>query len=287
MRSPTVTRTTRTFPALEPLLETPGLPEFDVPVALAEGYGGPLGFSEPRLYANFVATLDGVVAIPGETQSNRIISAHSEADRFVMGLLRACADAVLVGAGTLLSSPRTLWTAENAYPAAAPLYGQLRRSRGRPAQPTLAVLSGNGSLNPRHPALEEGALVLTSERGAARLRRRLPRSVTILAVGAETPLDPAAAIEALRVRGHELILSEGGPTTFAALVAAGLVDELFLTTSPLLAGRSPGTPRPALAEHVEFLPARMVEGKLLTLRRAGSHLFARYRLARPETLSDS
>jgi riboflavin biosynthesis pyrimidine reductase len=263
------------------------LPEFDVPVALAEGYGGPLGFSEPRLYANFVATLDGVVAIPGETQSNRIISAHSEADRFVMGLLRACADAVLVGAGTLLSSPRTLWTAENAYPAAAPLYGQLRRSRGRPAQPTLAVLSGNGSLNPRHPALEEGALVLTSERGAARLRRRLPRSVTILAVGAETPLDPAAAIEALRVRGHELILSEGGPTTFAALVAAGLVDELFLTTSPLLAGRSPGTPRPALAEHVEFLPARMVEGKLLTLRRAGSHLFARYRLARPETLSDS
>ena len=287
MSSATVTRTTRALPALEPLFEIPELPEFDVPVALTKAYGGPLGFSEPRLYANFVATLDGVVAIPGATQSNRMISAHSEADRFVMGLLRACADVVLVGAGTLLSSPRTLWTAEHAYPAAAPLYRQLRRSRGRPPRPTLAVLSGSGSLDPRHRALEEGALVLTSERGAARLRGRLPRSATILAVGADTPLDPEAVVKALRQRGDELILSEGGPTAFAALVAAGLVDELFLTTSPLLAGRSQGSSRPALVEHAEFLPARTVEGKLLTLRRAGSHLFTRYQLPRPETASDS
>ena len=212
-----------------------------------------------------------------------MISAHSEADRFVMGLLRACADAVLVGAGTMLASPRTRWTAEHAYPAAAPLYRELRRSRRRPPRPTLAVLSGSGSVDPRHPALEEGALVLTSERGAARLRGRLPRATTILAVGAEAPLDPVAAAEALRQRGHELILSEGGPTAFGALVAAGLVDELFLTTSPLLAGRSPGSPRPALVEHAELLPARIVEGELLTLRRAGSHLFARYQIAKPKT----
>jgi riboflavin biosynthesis pyrimidine reductase len=128
--------------------------------------------------------------------------------------------------------------------------------------------------------------VLTSERGAARLRGRLPRAATILAVGAEAPVDPAVAVEALRRRGHELILSEGGPTAFGALVAAGLVDELFVTTSPLLAGRSPGSPRPALVEHADFLPARMVEGELLTLRRAGSHLFARYRLPGPETPGD-
>jgi len=129
LSSATVTHNRVTLPSLEPLLETPDLPDFDLPLALAEAYGGSLGFSEPRLYANFVASLDGVVAIPGEIQSNRMISAHSEADRFVMGLLRACADAVLVGAGTMLSSPRTLWTAEHAYPAAAPLYGELRRSR--------------------------------------------------------------------------------------------------------------------------------------------------------------
>ena len=102
-------------------------------------------------------------------------------------------------------------------------------------------------------------------------------------VGTEAHVDPVAAVEALHRRGHELILSEGGPTTFSALVAAGLVDELFLTTSPLLAGRTPGGPRPALVEHAEFLADTIVEGKLLTLKRGGSHLFARYQIAKPKT----
>jgi riboflavin biosynthesis pyrimidine reductase len=282
LSSATVTHTTLALPPLEPLYETPRLPAFDLPEGLAVAYGGPLGFSEPRLYANFVASLDGVVALPGEIQSNRMISADSEADRFVMGLLRASADAVLVGAGTMRSAPRTQWTAEHAYPPAAPLFGELRRSRGRSPRPELAVLSGSGSVDPRHPALEEGALVLTSRRGATRLRRRLPSAATILTVGAETPVDPAAAVEALRQRGHKMILSEGGPLAFGALVAAGLVDELFLTMSPLLAGRPPGSPRPALVEGIELLPARTVECKLLTLRRAGSQLFLRYQLSRPK-----
>jgi len=277
----TLTRAALALPPLAPLYEASDLPEFELPAGLAEAYGGSLGFSEPRLYANFVASLDGVVALPGETQSSRMISAHSEADRFVMGLLRACADAVLVGAGTMRSSPRSLWTAEQAYPPAGPLFGELRRSRRRPARPTLAVLSGSGSVDPRHPALEEGALVLTGERGAARLRGRLPSAATILAIGAEAPIDPAAAVQALRRRGHELILSEGGPTAFGALVCAGLVDELFLTSSPLLAGRSPGRPRPALVENAELLPTTTVACTLLTLRRAGSQLFSRYQLARP------
>jgi riboflavin biosynthesis pyrimidine reductase len=283
----TVTRTTLALPPLEPLYEAPDLPEFDLPEGLAETYGGPLGFSEPRLYANFVASLDGVVALPGEIQSNRMISAYSEADRFVMGLLRASADAVLVGAGTMRGSPRTQWTAEHAYPPAAPLFEKLRGLRRRPPRPTLAVLTGSGSVDPRHPALEEGALVLTSERGAARLRGRLPTAATILALGAEAPIDPVAVVEALRRRGHELILSEGGPIAFGALVAAGLVDELFLTTSPLLAGRSPGSPRPALVENAEFLPATKVECKLLTLRHAGSQLFLRYQLSRRERRTSS
>jgi riboflavin biosynthesis pyrimidine reductase len=266
------------LPALEPLFESPGLPEFDLPPALARAYGGPIGFSEPRLFANFVTSLDGVVAIPGERQSNRMISAQSEADRFVMGLLRACADAVLVGAQTMLASPRTRWTAEHAYPAAAPLYSELRSARGLPGRPTLAVLSGRGTVDPRHPALEEGALVLTTAQGAARLRSRLPQAATIVTIGADARVDAAAAVVALRRRGHKLILCEGGPTAFGALVAAGLVDELFLTTSPLLAGRSSDSSRLALIEHAELLPGTAVQASLLTLRRSGSHLFARYQL---------
>jgi riboflavin biosynthesis pyrimidine reductase len=282
----TVKTKTLALPALESLYGARGLPEFDFPAGLAEAYGGRLGFAEPRLFANFVASLDGVVAIPGQIQSSRMISGHTEADRFVMALLRACADVVLVGAGTMQSSPGGSWTAERAYPPAAALFAELRRSRHRPPRPTVAVLSGTGSVDPRHPALKAGALVLTSERGAAQLRGRLPRASTTLAIGADGPIDLAAAVAALRGRGHELILSEGGPTAFGALVAAGLVDELFLTTSPVLAGRSLERPPLALVEKAEFLPATTVACELLALKRAGSQLFARYQLSRPGRASE-
>jgi riboflavin biosynthesis pyrimidine reductase len=267
---------------LEVLYEAPQLPDFGLSEALATAYGGPLGFAEPRLYANFVASMDGVAAIPGELQSSHLIAGGSEGDRFAMGLLRACADAVLIGAGTLRASPRTRWTAEHAYPPAAELFAELRRLRGRLPQPTLAVLSGSGSIDPKHPGLAERTLVLTSERGAARLGRGLPPSAAIVPIGGALPLDVGAAVEALRAGGHELILCEGGPTAFGALVEAGLVDELFLTLSPLLAGRAPRAPRPALVEGVEFLPGRSAVGQLLSIRRSRSHLFVRYALAKPE-----
>jgi riboflavin biosynthesis pyrimidine reductase len=265
---------------LEMLYEASGMPTFELPDELAAAYGGSLGFTEPRLYGNFVASLDGVVAIPGELQSSHLIAAGSEGDRFVMGLLRACADAVLIGAGTLRSSPDSRWTAGHAYPPAAELYAELRRERRRPPQPTLAVLSGSGSIDPQHPGLAENTLVLTSEQGAARLGRRLPRSATIVPIGATPSLDPAAAIEVLRAGGHKLILCEGGPSLFSALVGAGLIDELFLTISPLLAGRAPQSQRPGFAEGADFLPGRTIDGRLLSLRRSQSHLFVHYALPR-------
>jgi riboflavin biosynthesis pyrimidine reductase len=263
---------------LEVLLERAGQAEFRLPGELAELYGGPLGFPEPCLYANFVASVDGVVAIPSEIDSSHAIAAGSQGDRFVMGLLRACADAVLVGAGTLAGSPRTRWTPENAYPPAASLYAELRRLRNRPATPTLTILSGSGRIDPSHPGLAERTLVLTSEQGAARLGHQLPCSATIVPIGDEPPLDPVAAIEALRAGGHELILCEGGPTLFGELAGAGLVDELFLTLSPLLAGRSAADQRLSLVQGSAFLPRGGIGCRLLTLRQAGSHLFLRYEL---------
>jgi RibD domain-containing protein len=127
---------------LEALYETDDLPAFDLPDELAVTYGSSFGLSEPRVYANFVSTLDGVVALPQQLQSSHMISGGSAGDRFVMGLLRASADAVLVGAGTLMGSPRTLWTAEHAYPPAAELYAELRRRRGRPL-PSSAETGGS------------------------------------------------------------------------------------------------------------------------------------------------
>lgn len=266
----------------ESLFEAPELPAFELPDELVRIYGGVLGFSPPRLYANFVTSLDGVTALPHLRQSSHLLAAGSKHDRLLMGLLRACADVVLVGAGTLRASPQTHWTPEHAYPPAAPLFAELRRRRERPRQPTLAVLTGSGRIDPRHPALQERALVLTSEQGAAQLGRRLPRSAALVPIADRSPLDPGVAVEALRAGGHGLILCEGGPSLFGAFVSAGLIDELFLTLSPILAGRGATDARLALVEGVELLPGRLLHANLLSLRHAGSHLFLRYRLVRGE-----
>jgi riboflavin biosynthesis pyrimidine reductase len=262
---------------LEPLFEADGLPTFELSAELVELYGGDLGFEEPRLVANFVATVDGVVAIPSLPQSNRLISGGSAADRFVMGLLRACADAVLVGSGTLLGSPGGLWTPDQAFPDAAEALAELRRARGRPPVPEVAVMSASGALDPLHPALARGAIVLTTDEGGTFLEGKLPAD-QIVALGPGPLLDAAVAVERLRDRGHRLILSESGPRLTGSLLRAGLVDELFLTVSPLLAGRVPGDDRHALVEGADLLKGGAVGARLLGVRRDSNHLFLRYAL---------
>lgn len=93
----------------ELLYEEPGPPELELPDELERLYGRGLGFEEPSLVADFVETIDGVVAIPELPASNALIAAGSEADRLLLGLLRAYADAVLVGSGTMLAAPEGTW----------------------------------------------------------------------------------------------------------------------------------------------------------------------------------
>jgi riboflavin biosynthesis pyrimidine reductase len=263
---------------LELLFERDGLPTYDLPDGLERLYGSGLGFPAPRLYANFVSSLDGVVALDGVPHSGRIVAEHSEADRFVMGLLRACADAVLIGAGTLRAAPGSRWTPADASPDDASEFAELRRRLGRVDEPRLVVLTARGEIDPAHPGLSSGALVLTTERGAASLGPRLPPSSTVVALGAEGPLDMADVLAAIRRDGHDVVLSEAGPQVTGGLLTAGLLDELFLTLSPTLAGRRAGDRRPGLVEGVDLLPSRSIVGELLGLRRDGSHLFLRYAL---------
>jgi riboflavin biosynthesis pyrimidine reductase len=260
---------------LEVLWEAAGLPALDLPAQLAALYGGTLGFDEPRVVANFVESIDGVVAIPSLPGSNKLIAGGSASDRFVMGLLRACADVVTVGSGTIAASPRGAWTAEQACPAAADAFAELRRRLGKPVEPRIAVLTRSGAIDPSHPVFAAGAEVLTSDRGAARLAGRLPEA-QIVAV--DDSLDPGATIAALRARGDSLILSEGGPTAIAPFLEAGLVDELFLTLSPLLTGRIAGDRRLALVEGSDLVPGGPLGARLLGVRRDADHLFLRYEL---------
>jgi riboflavin biosynthesis pyrimidine reductase len=144
--------------------------------------------------------------------------------------------------------------------------------------PHLAVLApptlGAGVIMVRL-GLDHGLLQLS------KIQRRCPSRGPIGDESPLDPLDPVVAIEALRAGGRELILCEGGPTLLGELAAAGLVDELFLTLSPLLAGRSAAEQRLSLVEGTAFLPGSGIGCRLLTLRQAGSHLFLRYELPSP------
>ena len=250
-----------------------------------------------------MSSLDGVVAGAGIAPGT--ISLGSEADRFVMGLLRASASAVLIGAGTLRPDPGHRWTAERVYPKAAAEFALLRASLGLPPEPPLAVVTATGRL-PSLTALTPGSLVITTPAGARALAGALPATAELVVPAARgapqgagsaargapqgagsdggTSIPPAGIVGALRERGHARVLTEGGPQLFGELVAAGLVDELFLTTSPALFGGAP----PAVGMTGRLSPAGdpRAWADLLSLRRQGSHLFARYRLGKPPSPDD-
>jgi riboflavin biosynthesis pyrimidine reductase len=263
--------------AFRVLAEDEGLPRWDVPDQLAELYGGAIGLDEPCVVANFVESLDGVVAVPRLPRSHAVIGDESEADRFVLALMRACADAVVVGSGTLLSSPKGTWRIDRAYPPAAEALAELRAWRGRPEQPLVVAVTTGASLDPAHPVLESGALVLTTEGAAARMRAALPGAAEVVAVNDGDTVDLARGLDLLRDRGCRVVLTEAGPSMFGSLVASRLVDELFLTVSPVLAGRG-ATARLGLVEGVELVPRTRVAGRLRSVRTHGSHLFLRYGL---------
>jgi riboflavin biosynthesis pyrimidine reductase len=265
---------------LELLAEPAGLPSFDLPDELRELYPGTLGFPGEWLFANFVSTIDGVVSVPGLPGSNRLLADESEADRFVMALLRACAEIVVIGAGTLRGSPRAVWTAEAAYPSGADAFRRLRASLGLPELPAVAIITSGAAFPGDHPILARSPVILTTEGGAERLQPA-PAGAEVVPVSTGERVDLTAAVAALRARGYGRILSEGGPHLFGTLLSEGLLDELFLTISPLVAGR-PSQPGAALSlvEGVSLLPEHRVAMELRGIRRHGEHLFLRYAVTR-------
>jgi len=245
---------------------------------LSNKYGGDLTLGDPVVYGNMVATIDGIAAERTRPHSSRDISGGDPSDRFVMGLLRAHADAVVIGAGTLRAHPKGAWTAEAAYPGAGPAFTALRHAEGRAERPTLVVLSTSGNV-PAHPALH-GAIVLTSERGVDRLSDEATEHADVRVVPTlDRGLDVSTAIDAVRARGHSRILTEGGPRLIGSLIDAGAIEDLFLTVSPLIAGRAAAGTRPGIVDGLELQPGGFAEATLRSVRRSGSLLLLRYGLS--------
>ncbi len=270
--------------------------ESALPQKLRELYDGDLHFrtspaARPYVIANFVSTLDGVVSyeIKGKSGGSTI-SGSDPADRFIMGLLRASADAIVVGAGTLRDvSAKSLWTPEYAYPDAKHLYAEYRvGARNKPEYPLLVVVSSSGRLELERAIFQTPAMrtvIITTSVGRDELTRRGAStlgSVEIHALDSNSgSIAPQAILQLLQSQfGVKTLLHEGGPTLFGQFLAADAIDELFLTLSPQIAGRTGDRTRPAILQGVEFGPESAPWFQMVSAKQRAAYLYLRYRLRR-------
>lgn len=264
-----------------------------LPERLFEEYDGDLSFppaagqERPYVFANFVTTLDGVVSfdIPGQAGGAEI-SGRNSGDRFLMGLLRASADAVMVGAGTLATVGKSgLWTPGFIYPSAAPLYAEYRQSLGKSGHPLVVVVSGSGEIDLHRDLFESDGvrvLIFTTEQGSARLVEsgvgQLASTTVRVLKSQFQPLVPSAILSLLKNEfGVKFALHEGGPTFLSSFLREKLVDDLFLTLAPQIAGNRRDHPRPGLVSDLEFIPGNAPWLTLVSVKQSASYLYLRYR----------
>jgi len=264
-----------------------------LPAALRKLYDGDLQFPagparRPYVIANFVSTLDGVISYRIEGHSGgSTISGSDPADRFIMGLLRASVDAVMVGSRTVDDvSPKHLWIPQFIYPEAKAFYADYRLNvLNKPQNPLVVIVSGSGKLDLKRAIFgtpEVRTVVITTPAGRDQLAKAGATqlaSVEIRAMDATgSSIDPLAILELLHSQfGIRILLHEGGPALFGQFVGADAVDELFMTLSPQIAGRTARTNRPGLVEGVEFLPDTAPWLRLLSVKERDEHLYLRYR----------
>jgi len=191
-----------------------------------------------------VTSLDGA-ATGADGKSGSI---NNEVDRAVFALLRRQADAIIVGAGTARTEGY--------------------RPTGRP----LVVVTHSGQLPERLRGAEPGAVLLATHRAAPLLGAAVDELGDHVLLLGDDAVDVTALRPALAERGFTRLLTEGGPSLLADLVAAGVVDELCCTVVPRLVA---GEPRRILMG-----PAVEAELTLTTLLESEGTLLGRWLIRR-------
>jgi len=281
--------------AIHTLYERQPAPRDSLPPALAAAYDGGLVIPDgqpgerPYVVVNFIESLDGVISytLPGEPYQGTV-GGKSDTDHMVMGILRARADAVIFGAGSLREDKGHIHTPAFVSPPHAEAYAALRRVLGKgESDPLSVVMSGSGQIDLNERTFHAPNLrvvVVTTAVGQERLRHEtLPAGVEVrpVAASADGVVDVLAMLRLLSDDyGVQVALNEGGPLVLASFLAAGAVDELFLTLAPQLAGRTAEIPRRALVEGVAFSPTDAPNAQLLSVKQAGNHLLLRYAIGK-------
>ncbi len=269
-----------------------------------EPYGN-LGFppppaDRPWVYANFVQSLDGIVSLLGQHASGGEISQSAD-DRWLMDLLRAHADGVLMGMNTLREEQRLRGPQSRGvvFRVVDPVLRDLRTKLGKQRERNIFVTGAVGLDLSRYKVFDGDlveAVIVTSPAGAERLRAQGKNSqVTIIAAGEAEKFDWRRAIAKLREElGIRYLLCEGGPTVYGNLARADLIDEKFMTVSPVETGqlvpreqertmeeqKIPVLLRPTVFGGPGFTRENLTSWRWMSSRKAGDHQFNRYRRER-------
>ncbi len=254
----------------------------------------------PWIYSNFVQSLDGITTLLGKHGSGGEIS-QSREDRWLMDLLRAHADGLLMGINTMLEEQRSRGPESRGivFQVADPKLRELRTRLGKGPERNIFVTRAAHLDLSRYKVFDGNvvdAAVLTSPAGAARLRSQGSHAhVTVIAAGDGEAFDLPQAIRRLRDDlGIEYLLCEGGPTLYGSLARADLVDEKFMTVSPVEVGQIVPPEQERLADEARTSPLlrptafggpgftreNITHWTWLCCRKVSDHQFNRYRRRR-------
>jgi riboflavin-specific deaminase-like protein len=226
--------------------------------------------SRPYALLNMISTADGRATLGGRSGT-----IGGEADRELFHGLRTAVDAVMVGAGTVRAERyRRLVRDERAIRA--------RRERGLAEQPLACIVSGRLELDCEIPLLADpGARVVILTSSRASLSEECRAEIDYIRATRDGLLDLPSALSELRERlAVRTLLCEGGPHLSSQLLGHGLLDELFLSLAPKLAGGDGTGESLRILSDPELDPPATLE--LVGALEHDSHLFLRYRVAASE-----
>nr|WP_079036764.1 MULTISPECIES: pyrimidine reductase family protein [Streptomyces] len=229
---------------------------------LADAYAYPSG-EVTWLRANMVSALDGAAQHDGRSQP-----ISSDTDMRVFGTLRGLADVVVVGAETVRKEGYRPARAREAFAAR-------RAAAGQTPAPAVAVVSASLDLDFSLPLftapLTPTLLVTGAAAPAERIDAAAKAGAVVVVAGEGAAVEPERVAPALAERGLTRLLTEGGPRLLGQFVAAGALDELCLTVSPMLTAGD--------AQRIAVGPALAVPEKfaLASVLEEDGFLFTRYR----------
>ena len=224
---------------------------------------------KPHIFLNMAMSLDGKIT----TRDNQGPRFTSNADKIRMGEIRSQADAILVGAATIIADDPTF--------TSSPSNMERRIQRGAVANPIKVVISGSGSVSGTARMFHSNgapALVFTTECIPPYRLKRLQDVADEVYVVGETEVDFQRVIDILAT-GYAVqqLLVEGGGAVNFALLEAGLIDEVYLTLCPKIIG---GRDVPTIVEGSGFNFFDILDLELQDHQIVNGEIFLHYRIRR-------